>query len=56
MQPEADYETKGFYGNVVFSCGAVTKDDGTVIIYYGASDELTAAAKTTVDKLLSTLK
>jgi len=56
MQPEADYETKGFYGNVVFSCGAVTKEDGTVIIYYGASDELTAAAKTTIDKLLSTLK
>lgn len=56
MHPEADYEVKGFYGNVVFSCGAITKEDGTVIIYYGASDELTAAAKTTIDKLLSTLK
>ena len=55
MHPEADYETKGFYGNVVFSCGAISKDNGEVMIYYGASDELTAAAKTTIDKIMSTL-
>ena len=55
MQPEADYEVRGFYGNVVFSCGAITKADGTVIIYYGASDELTAAATTTIDKIMSTI-
>ncbi|MBN1457160.1 MAG: glycoside hydrolase family 130 protein [Sedimentisphaerales bacterium] len=56
MYPQANYEVKGFYGNVVFSCGAITKDNGEVIIYYGASDELTAAAKTTIDKIMSTLK
>jgi predicted GH43/DUF377 family glycosyl hydrolase len=56
MQPEADYEVKGFYGNVVFSCGAVTKEDGSVTIYYGASDELTAAATTTIDKIMTTMK
>ncbi|MHC5061469.1 MAG: glycoside hydrolase family 130 protein [Planctomycetota bacterium] len=56
MQPEADYEVKGFYGNVVFSCGAVVKDDGSVIIYYGASDEFTAAATTTIDKIMGTLE
>jgi len=56
MQPEADYEVKGFYGNVVFACGAITKSDGTVTIYYGASDESTAAATTTVDKILSTME
>ena len=56
MRPEADYEVKGFYGNVVFSCGAVTKDDGTVTIYYGASDELTAGAVTTIEKIMTTLK
>ena len=55
MHPEADYETQGFYGNVVFSCGAIAKDDGQVIIYYGASDEMTAAARTTIDKIMSTL-
>ena len=56
MQPEADYEVKGFYGNVVFACGAITAPDGTVTIYYGASDESTAAARTTVAKILSTMK
>jgi len=56
MQPEADYEIKGFYGNVVFSCGAITKEDGSVIIYYGASDELIAGAVTTIDKMLDILR
>ncbi len=55
MQPEADYETSGFYGNVVFSCGAITDDDGNVTIYYGAADESTAAATTTIDKIMSTM-
>ena len=55
MHPEAEYEVKGFYGNVVFACGHVEKD-GEIIIYYGAGDECTAAARTTVEKLLSTLE
>ena len=29
----------GFYGNVVFACGAIAGNDGRVVIYYGASDE-----------------
>jgi len=56
MQPEADYEVKGFYGNVVFSCGAIVGADGTVTIYYGASDECTAGATTTIDKIMDTLE
>ena len=55
MEPEFPYELQGFYGNVVFSCGAVVKDD-SVIIYYGASDEYTAGAKTMISKIMSTLK
>lgn len=55
MEPAAPYELEGFYGNVVFACGAVEKDDA-VYIYYGASDEYTAGAKTTMDKIMSTLK
>ena len=54
MEPQAPYELQGFYGNVVFSCGAIEKDD-SVLIYYGASDEFTAVAKTTIDKIISTL-
>ncbi len=56
MEPEADYELQGFYGNVVFSCGAVADDKGNVVIYYGASDECTAGASTTIDAMLSTLE
>ena len=56
MQPEADYEVKGFYDNVVFACGAVFSDDGVVDIYYGASDESTAGARTTVEKIMSTMQ
>jgi predicted GH43/DUF377 family glycosyl hydrolase len=55
MEPEADYELRGFYGNVVFSCGAVQKD-GDILIYYGAADEYTAVAKTSISRILSTLE
>lgn len=55
MEPEFPYEVQGFYGNVVFSCGAVVTGD-RVTIYYGASDEFTAGAVTTIDKILSTLE
>ena len=53
MEPAAPYELQGFYGNVVFSCGAIEKDN-SVLIYYGASDEYTAVAKTTISRILST--
>ena len=53
MEPTAPYELQGFYGNVVFSCGAIEKDN-SVLIYYGASDEFTAVAKTTISRILST--
>lgn len=56
MQPEADYEIKGFYGNVVFSCGAVEKQNGDLMIYYGASDESTAAALISRQELFDNLE
>ena len=54
MEPAAPYELQGFYGNVVFSCGAIEKDN-SVLIYYGASDEFTAVAKTSISRILSTV-
>ncbi len=54
LAPEAPYECEGFFGNVVFTCGAVAEPDGKVIIYYGAADECIAAAETTIDDLLDT--
>jgi predicted GH43/DUF377 family glycosyl hydrolase len=55
MQPEADYEVNGFFGRVVFPCGADVREDGTVYVYYGAADESTCAAVTSVDALLESL-
>ena len=37
FQPEEDYETEGFFGNVVFSCGLLYEDK-KLKIYYGAAD------------------
>lgn len=55
MLPEADYEVHGFYGNVVFACGAVVDPSGTITLYYGASDAYTAAATTSIDKIMDTM-
>ncbi len=55
LQPEADYETSGFFPNVVFSNGLVQFDDNVVLIYYGACDEYTCLASTTIDQLLGSL-
>ncbi len=38
MEPEEEYEKEGFFGNVVFTCGALLKDD-ILMIYYGAADD-----------------
>ena len=56
MQPMAEYELHGFFGNVVFPCGAICNEDGIITIYYGASDESTAAAQTSVDEILSIME
>ena len=56
MQPETNYEKNGFFGNVVFSCGAIVEDNGAITIYYGAADGVTAGAITTIGKIMDTLK
>ncbi len=43
MQPIASYERKGFFGNVVFTDGAIVRDE-EIWIYYGASDTMTCLA------------
>lgn len=55
MVPEAPYETEGFMRNVVFTCGAIVRGD-TVSIYYGASDEVMAAADMSVSEILDSLE
>jgi beta-1,2-mannobiose phosphorylase / 1,2-beta-oligomannan phosphorylase len=55
LEPEAPYETSGFKANVVFTCGAIVRGD-TVTIYYGASDEVMAAAQISVTEILDSLR
>lgn len=54
LGPEAPYERDGFFGNVVFTCGAVAMD-GRVWLYYGAADETVALAEAPLDQLLEGL-
>jgi predicted GH43/DUF377 family glycosyl hydrolase len=54
MEPVADYEKVGFYGNVVFTNGHVVDGD-TVTIYYGASDSVICGATFSIQEILRTL-
>ena len=56
LEPEADYETGGFFGRVVFTDGVVQFDDGRVWIYYGAADQTTCLVESSVDELLTSLE
>lgn len=40
-EPSEAYEVEGFFGNVVFTCGAFVADD-RLHLYYGAADEVMA--------------
>lgn len=54
LAPEADYETKaGFRTNVIFPTGAITMPDGTLRIYYGASDTVIALAEAKINDLIA---
>lgn len=55
LEPEADYELNGFFGGVVFSCGALVNGD-TVRMYYGAADEVMAVADIPLADIFSTLQ
>lgn len=54
LAPEADYETKeGFRTNVIFPTAAIPMPDGTLRIYYGASDTVIALAEAKIDDLIA---
>ncbi len=52
--PEAPYELKGFFANVVFTCGLTVEGD-TVRVYYGASDGVTCVADLSLRSILAGL-
>jgi beta-1,2-mannobiose phosphorylase / 1,2-beta-oligomannan phosphorylase len=54
VEPEADYEVEGFFGNVVFSCGAVVEGD-VVKMFYGVADTSMACAELSLKEILDSL-
>ena len=52
LQPEDPWEVSGYVPNVVFTCGAVAEDDGTVKIYWGGADTVMCAGTAVVDELV----
>jgi len=51
MEPEFDYETKGFYQGCVFPTGNVVVD-GTVYVYYGGADRFIGCATARLQDLV----
>ncbi len=56
LRPEADYELRGFRGNVIFPGGMILEDSGEVKIYYGAADSVVAVATADVGELINLCK
>lgn len=53
FEPETSYEKDPFYRpDIVFPSGVIPEEDGSIKIYYGASDNCVALAETTVEELL----
>ncbi len=52
LQPEDPWEVTGYVHNVVFCCGAVPEDDGTLKIYWGGADTVMCAGTTRLDDLV----
>ncbi|MFW5890227.1 MAG: glycoside hydrolase family 130 protein, partial [Marinilabiliaceae bacterium] len=52
LQPEEPYELTGYVHNVVFTCGAIPEDDGTVKIYWGAADSVMCVGTAQIDDLV----
>ena len=52
LQPEDPWEVSGYVPNVVFTCGAVPEDDGTVKIYWGGADQVMCAGTARQDDLV----
>lgn len=54
MEPIADYEKAGFFGNVVFTNGHIIEGD-QITMYYGASDSVICMATLSIKEVLDTL-
>ena len=52
LQPEDPWEVTGYVHNVVFTCGAVPEDDGTLKLYWGGADKVMCVGTAIIDELV----
>ena len=52
LQPEEIYEVTGYVHNVVFCCGAVPEEDGSVKIYWGGADKVMCVGTAMIEDLV----
>ncbi|MHC4616601.1 MAG: glycoside hydrolase family 130 protein [Planctomycetota bacterium] len=52
LQPEDPWEIVGYVHNVVFTCGAVPEEDGTLKLYWGGADRVMCAGTAVIDELV----
>jgi predicted GH43/DUF377 family glycosyl hydrolase len=55
LEPEMSYEKDGFFGNVIFSCGALYEEN-KVKIYYGAADTSMCYAEIALEEIMKSLE
>lgn len=53
LQPEDPWEIIGYVPNVVFTCGAVPEDDGSVKIYWGGADSVMCVGTANINDLVN---
>lgn len=52
LSPEDPWELTGYVHNVVFSCGALAEDDGTLKIYWGGADSVMCVGTAKIAELV----
>ena len=52
LQPEAPWEVSGYVHNVVFTCGTIPEEDGTLKIYWGGADTVMCVGTANIKELI----
>ena len=52
LQPTDPWEVTGYVSNVVFTCGAIAEDDGTLKLYWGGADSVMCVGTANIQQLV----
>jgi len=55
LEPDEYYENEGFKSGVIYSCGAVVKNE-RLFVYYGGADSVVCVASIMLSKLIDSIK